>query len=210
MARNRLLPIPLILLIPILLLVVVIVAGVYRFSLSDDEIMAKFPQNEVQSDFIVSQVLDVQSSNPWTIQVPEQKAVSFLQEWDKERGYLIGHYDAGATKGQVLVPTDFIAKRQIEQDLWVSAPMIVTTQGTGAFYYVGLFKFDAVPSRVILLDSVFIGDRIQFEQLQWRDDTSIEISYKVHNVDQPMAEEPKQVNSKILTRKGNLLHIKEK
>lgn len=36
MARNRILPIPLILLIPVVLLIIVIVAGVYRFSLSDD------------------------------------------------------------------------------------------------------------------------------------------------------------------------------
>ncbi len=49
MARKRLLPIPLILLIPVVLLIVVIVAGVYRFSLSDDEIMAKFPRSTVQS-----------------------------------------------------------------------------------------------------------------------------------------------------------------
>ncbi len=47
MARSRILPIPLILLIPIVLLAIVIIAGVYRFSLSDDEIMAKFPQAEV-------------------------------------------------------------------------------------------------------------------------------------------------------------------
>lgn len=77
MARSRILPIPLILLIPIVLLAIVIIAGVYRFSLSDDEIMAKFPQAEVQSNPIVAEVLGVQAKNPWTIQVPEQNAVSF-------------------------------------------------------------------------------------------------------------------------------------
>lgn len=55
MARSRILPIPLILLIPIVLLAIVIIAGVYRFSLSDDEIMAKFPQAEVQSNPIVAE-----------------------------------------------------------------------------------------------------------------------------------------------------------
>lgn len=209
MTRKRILPIPLILLIPIVLLIVVTVAGVYRFSLSDDEILARFPSNQVQSNSIVLEVLNIQSSNPWTIQVPEQNAVTFLQEWDKERGYLMGDYDAGATKGTVLLPTNFIAKRQINQQLWIAAPMIVMTQGTGAFYYVGLFKFDAVPSRVILLDSVFIGDRIKFNQLLWRDDTNIEISYLSHDVNQAMTETPKQLNSVFLTRVGNFLHMQQ-
>lgn len=209
MARNRILPIPLIFLIPVVLLVVVVVAGVYRFSLSDDEIMAKFPYREVQSNSIISKVLNIQSSNPWTIQVPDQNAVSFLEEWDKELGYLIGHFDAGATKGKVLLPTKFIEQRQINQEPWIVAPMIVTTQGTGSFYYIGLFKFDAVPSRVILLDSVFIGDRIKFNQLQWRDDTNIEISYLTHDVNQAMAETPKQLNSVLLTRVGNFLHMQQ-
>lgn len=209
MARNRILPIPLILLIPVVLLIIVIVAGVYRFSLSDDEILAKFPPSEVQSNSIISDVLNIKSSNPWTIQVPEQNAVSFIEDWDKELGYLIGHYDAGSTKGKVLLPTEFIAQRQINQEPWILAPMIVTTQGTGAFYYIGLFKFDALPSRVILLDSVFIGDRIKFHQLEWRDDTIIEASYLTHDVNQAMSEPPKQLNSVSLKRVGNFLHMQQ-
>ncbi len=88
MTRKRILPIPLILLIPIVLLAVVIIAGIYRFSLSDDEIMAKFPQAQAQSNSIVAEVLGIQSRNPWTVQVPEQGAVTFLDEWDKEHGFL--------------------------------------------------------------------------------------------------------------------------
>ncbi len=209
MARSRILPIPLILLIPIVLLAIVIIAGVYRFSLSDDEIMAKFPQAEVQSNPIVAEVLGVQAKNPWTIQVPEQNAVSFLEEWDKENGYLIGQYDAGATKGQVLVPTAFIAQRKINKEFWIAAPMIVTTQGSGAFYYVGLFKFDPIPSRVVLLDSEFIGDRVKFAQINWQTDTQIAISFLTHGESQSMSDEPNQSNSATLTRVGNNLHMQQ-
>ena len=88
--------------------------------------------------------------------------------------------------------------------------MIVTTQGTGSFYYVGLFKFDALPSRVILLDSFFIGDRIKFEQLQWRDDTNIEVSYLERGVNQAMSDTPKQLNSVMLTRVGHFLHMQQR
>ncbi|MFN1533867.1 hypothetical protein [Vibrio jasicida] len=209
MARKRILPIPLILLIPIVLLAVVIIAGIYRFSLSDDEIMAKFPQVQTQSNPIVEEVLGIQSRNPWTVQVPEQGAVTFLQEWDKEHGYLKGDYDAGATKGSVLVPTDFIAKREIGKATWVAAPVIVTTQGSGAFYYLGLFKFDPVPSRVVLINSVFVGDRIQMSKLEWKDDKHISLSYLEHGEDQAMAEQPEQLISKTLKRVGNDLHMQQ-
>ncbi len=134
---------------------------------------------------------------------------STLEEWDKENGYLIGQYDAGATKGQVLVPTAFIAQRKINKEFWIAAPMIVTTQGSGAFYYVGLFKFDPIPSRVVLLDSVFIGDRVKFAQINWQTDTKIAISFLTHGESQSMADEPNQSNSATLTLVGNNLHMQQ-
>ncbi|AVH30271.1 hypothetical protein [Vibrio diabolicus] len=209
MAHKRILPIPLILLIPIVLLVVVVIAGVYRFSLSDEEIMAKFPQTEAETNVIVQETLGITSRNPWTIQVPEQGAVTFLDEWDKENGYLIGDYDAGATKGQVLVPTAFISQREIESVSWIAAPMIVTTQGSGSFNYVGLFKFDPVPSRVVLLDSIFVGDRVKFTQITWESDAIITLSYLAHGDDQAMADTPNQLNSSTLKRVGNNLHMQQ-
>lgn len=209
MARRKFLPIPLILLIPIVLLAIVVIAGVYRFSLSDEEIMAKFPQVQRQSNSIVAQVLGIQSQNPWTLQVPEQGGVTFLEEWDKEHGLLKGQYDAGATKGEVVVPTAFIAQREIKGTPWVAAPVIVTTQGSGAFYYVGLFKFDPVPSRVVLLDSVFIGDRIQMSDLEWASDTEILVTYLKHGENQAMAEKPKQLISAALKRVGNDLLMQQ-
>ncbi|MEF1340510.1 hypothetical protein REH81_27735, partial [Vibrio rotiferianus] len=78
MTRKRILPIPLILLIPVLLLAIVVIAGIYRFSLSDEDIMAKFPQTQSQANSIVAEVPGIQSRNPWTVQVPEQGAVTFL------------------------------------------------------------------------------------------------------------------------------------
>ncbi|MFN1598582.1 hypothetical protein [Vibrio harveyi] len=209
MTRKRILPIPLILLIPIVLLAVVIIAGIYRFSLSDDEIMAKFPQAQAQSNSIVAEVLGIQSRNPWTVQVPEQGAVTFLDEWDKEHGFLKGQYDAGSTKGEVLVPTEFIAQRNVSETPWIVAPVIVTTQGSGAFYYIGLFKFDAVPSRVVLLNSVFIGDRIKMSSLKWNSDTQISLSYLQHGEDQAMAEQPNQLITTTLKRVGNNLHMQQ-
>lgn len=209
MTRKRILPIPLILLIPVLLLAIVVIAGIYRFSLSDEDIMAKFPQTQSQANSIVAEVLGIQSRNPWTVQVPEQGAVTFLDEWDKEHGLLKGQYDAGATKGEVLVPTEFIAQRDINGTPWIIAPVIVTTQGSGAFYYLGLFKFDAVPSRVVLLNSVFLGDRIKISSLEWVSDTKVSLSYLEHGKEQSLAEQPNQLISATILRVGNSLSMQQ-
>jgi hypothetical protein len=209
MTRKRILPIPLILLIPVLLLAIVVIAGIYRFSLSDEDIMAKFPQTQTQTNSIVAEVLGIQSRNPWTVQVPEQGAVTFLDEWDKEHGLLKGQYDAGATKGEVLVPTEFIAQRDINGIPWIIAPVIVTTQGSGAFYYLGLFKFDAVPSRVVLLNSVFLGDRIKMSSLEWVSDTKVSLSYLEHGKEQALAEQPNQLISATILRVGNSLSMQQ-
>lgn len=209
MTRKRILPIPLILLIPVLLLAIVVIAGIYRFSLSDEDIMAKFPQTQSQANSIVAEVLGIQSRNPWTVQVPEQGAVTFLDEWDKEHGLLKGQYDAGATKGEVLVPTEFIAQRDINGTPWIIAPVIVTTQGSGAFYYLGLFKFDAVPSRVVLLNSEFLGDRIKISSLEWVSDTKVSLSYLEHGEEQALAEQPNQLISATILRVGNSLSMQQ-
>ncbi|MGR5057524.1 hypothetical protein ACPV3O_04735 [Vibrio rotiferianus] len=209
MTRKRILPIPLILLIPVLLLAIVVIAGIYRFSLSDEDIMAKFPQTQSQANSIVAEVLGIQSRNPWTVQVPEQGAVTFLDEWDKEHGLLKGQYDAGATKGEVLVPTEFVAQRDINGTPWIIAPVIVTTQGSGAFYYLGLFKFDAVPSRVVLLNSVFLGDRIKISSLEWVSDTKVSLSYLEHGKEQALAEQPNQLISDTILRVGNSLSMQQ-
>ena len=209
MTRKRILPIPLILLIPVLLLAIVVIAGIYRFSLSDEDIMAKFPQTQSQANSIVAEVLGIQSRNPWTVQVPEQGAVTFLDEWDKEHGLLKGQYDAGATKGEVLVPTELVAQRDINGTPWIIAPVIVTTQGSGAFYYLGLFKFDAVPSRVVLLNSVFLGDRIKISSLEWVSDTKVSLSYLEHGKEQALAEQPNQLISATILRVGNSLSMQQ-
>ncbi|MDF2155368.1 hypothetical protein [Vibrio sp. CAU 1672] len=208
MNRKLLLPIPLILLIPVLLLIVVVAAGLYRFTLSDDDIMAKFPQAADPSNVIVAELLGIQSANPWTLHVPEAGAVSFLDEWDKEHQYLKGDYDAGAARGEVLLPTDFIRSTQIDGTPWIVSPLIVTSQGTGAFYYLALFKFDPAVSRVVMVDSIFIGDRIKLASLNWHSDHEIRLVYFAHGEEQAKAEEPNQLIEQMFRRSANQLLIR--
>jgi hypothetical protein len=44
--------------------------------------------------------------------------------------------------------------------------MWVSNQGSGVFYYLGLFKHDQHRSRVVLVDQFFLGDRVRIQTLE--------------------------------------------
>ena len=75
--KKRILPVPLILLIPIVLLIIVAVAGIYRFSLTDEEILAKFPSQVSQSDRVMQILFSIKTVNPWNIKFHKSNALKF-------------------------------------------------------------------------------------------------------------------------------------
>ncbi|CAV25706.1 hypothetical protein AB4516_02720 [Vibrio sp. 10N.222.54.F12] len=164
--KKKILPIPLILLIPIIMLVVVILAGIYRFSLSDEEILAKFPSSQVSYDPVVETVFDLKTTNPWTIKVPETNAYAFINEVDGPRSIAFGRYDSGVERGVVTVDTNNLSRVILGEASFFVAPMWVSNQGSGVFYYLGLFKHDQHRSRVVLVDQFFLGDRVRIQTLE--------------------------------------------
>ncbi|OEF05354.1 hypothetical protein A1QI_08305 [Vibrio genomosp. F10 str. 9ZB36] len=163
--KKRILPIPLILLIPIVLLVVVIVAGVYRFSLSDEQIMQKFPKHEVVNNAIVSQLFGVNSSNPLTIQVPETHAFAFVNYLNERSKKAIGEYDDGKERGSIFIDTQWLMSIEAKNEKVFVAPLAVSNQGSGVFYYLALFRYDAQRDRMILGDYQLLGDRVDIQEL---------------------------------------------
>ncbi|WP_428774155.1 hypothetical protein [Vibrio sp.] len=184
--KRRLLPVPLILLIPIVLLLLVVVTAVYRFSLDDEQILAKYPASTQTSDPIVKQLFGISTTNPWTIQVPQSKAFALIDETDTEHQRVFGSYDDGVERGTVSVLTDTIRPLDPQRSV---AIMVVSNQGSGAFYYLSLFRFDDSVKRIVLADSQLLGDRIAIEQLT-TDGNQIQIRYKKHGPDQAYSEEP--------------------
>ncbi|EDK30882.1 hypothetical protein VSWAT3_12457 [Vibrionales bacterium SWAT-3] len=164
--KKKILPIPLILLIPIVMLVVVVVAGVYRFSLTDEEILAKFPSSQVSYDTVVETVFDLKTTNPWTIKVPETNAYAFINEVNDAKSLASGRYDSGVERGVVTVDTQKLLGVELGDTNIFVAPMWVSNQGSGVFYYLGLFKHDQQRSRVILVDQLFLGDRVEIQTLE--------------------------------------------
>ncbi|WP_353498840.1 hypothetical protein [Vibrio sp. CB1-14] len=190
MPRKKL-PVPLILLIPLCLLAVVIVAGVYRFSLSDEEILAKFPsQQSLQADPVVEAILGLQVPNPWTIQVPETSAFSLLTDIDAEKQVAAGSYDDGMERGNVYLLYRYQQAIYDGKSLaGIAIPFAVSNQGSGVFYYLGLFKWDSSRQRVILSDAKFAGDRIALLTLTRMDDR-MTLAFKSHGQYQSMSEAP--------------------
>ncbi|MGO2319193.1 MAG: hypothetical protein ACTH6O_09495 [Vibrio toranzoniae] len=200
--KKKILPIPLILLIPIVMLVVVILAGVYRFSLSDEEILAKFPSSQVSYDPVVETVFDLKTTNPWTIKVPETNAYAFINEVDAPKAIAFGRYDSGVERGVATVDTKSLAAVTLGEATFFVAPMWISNQGSGVFYYLGLFKHDQQRSRVVLVDQLFLGDRVKIQTLdvaQQPDSKSRNkltgqgfIGFTQHSAEQSFAETPSE------------------
>ncbi|EGU48482.1 hypothetical protein VII00023_18189 [Vibrio ichthyoenteri ATCC 700023] len=188
--KRRLLPIPLILLIPIVLLVVVIIAGVYRFSLDDEEILAKFPaqaQSQAErQDSVMQQVFALSTPNPWTISVPESHAFALVDHIDAENHWATGRYDSGSDRGQVSVSLQRLV--EVAEHQYVSV-MTVSNQGSGVFYYLTSFEYDLKRQRLVLIDTVLLGDRIAVDNLSYAS-SLVQLSYRQHGAKQSYADLP--------------------
>lgn len=191
--KKRRLPIPLILLIPIVLLVVVAAAGLYRFSLSDEEIRAKFPQPTPTQDALMQQVFGIATPNPWTIKVPETTAYSLLTRRHDARA--IGQYQDGEVRGDIWVDTHQLI--ELGEGRY-AAPLIVSNQGSGLFYYLALFEYDSARQRMISRDALLLGDRIVVEAVDRNQDV-IAVTLRTREEDQPMSEEPKVTRTIMMT-----------
>ncbi|EKO3548941.1 hypothetical protein QNE85_002725 [Vibrio fluvialis] len=164
--KKRWLPIPLILLTPIVLLVLVIAAGVYRFSLSDEEILAKFPVQSAQADAIVEQLFGLKVTTPLTIPVPEAASFALIDRWDDQHRWVMGNYDSGSERGQVLLDTySLLALKGQEKRYGYAGIIRVSNQGSGVMNYLALFQYDELRLRMVMVDSQWLGDRVEIQSV---------------------------------------------
>lgn len=188
--KKRWLPIPLILLIPIVLLVIVTAAGLYRFSLSDEEILAKFPNQAPRNDAIMGEVFDRATANPWTIQVPESQVFSFISD-QVAPGVYRGHYEEGAERGEIVLDTQYL--RKIDETRYLH-PIVVSNQGSGRFTYLALSQYDSLRQRMVSTEAEFIGDRIVLKDIEQQGNV-ITVTIQERDAHQSMAEEPSQITT---------------
>jgi len=188
--KKRILPVPLILLIPIVLLIIVAVAGIYRFSLTDEEILAKFPNQVSQSDRVMQSLFSIKTVNPWTIKIPESSAFTFID--DMEQAQIVkGTYEDGAERGEVSIDTRFIT--QVNETTYVS-PLVVSNQGSGVFHYLIVSKYDKFRQRMVTKGSAFLGDRVRIQDIS-AIENQVTVKLLQRDEHQAMSEEPSQLTT---------------
>lgn len=188
--KKFVLPIPLILLTPLLLLVLVVVAGVYRFSLSNEEILAKFPTRTKVADPIVSQLFDLKVYAPLTIALPESFAFALVERWDESQRYVLGDYDSGQERGIVALDTRTLIKlSQYSQRYGYAGVIGVSDQSSAVMHYLALFEYDAQRQRMMMSDTQWLGKSIVVESLTQKDD-QLNVSLRTHAENQPSSDAP--------------------
>ena len=77
-------------------------------------------------------------------------------------------------------------------------PFAVNSRGSGTFWYLGLFNADFKAHRVVLSDSLYLGDRVDSIVVHTTKDGNW-VKYKDHDYGQSMADKPNLPVSKFLT-----------
>ncbi|MGR5266557.1 hypothetical protein ACPV5R_02295 [Vibrio astriarenae] len=187
---RRIFNIPVLLLIPLALLLIVIVAGVYRFSLNDDEIMDKFSSSQ-SADSVVEAIFGLKVPNVLVIPVPETQANAVFSEFNFEHQIALASFDSGKERGTVVMQRH----PQVTTDLKLGQGFVsvisVSNQGSGNFYYLVSLGLDRQRTRLVALDRYFLGDRVLVSKLQNEVD-HISIIYYEHGVKQAMSDDPSQ------------------
>ena len=103
-----------------------------------------------------------------------------------------GNYQVDEERGEVLL--DFmhisvLSPTTSDNLMYFAAPFSVNNQGSGLFTYIGLFEQDLDNQTIRHLDSYFIGDRIQLNEMGIYG-SKIALSFNQHGDKQAYAEAP--------------------
>lgn len=186
----------------------VLAAGVYRFNFTDDDIyitlddghVISYNDNQAGLD-VMRRLFSVDASTPWFIEVPHTNAVSpltgFIGEGRETKA--LGRYQDEAERGQVILDYTKIQALNLgdsDSEMIFVVPFVITHQGSGAFWYLGLFRFDLFLNRIQQLDSRLLGDRIQLNTIKvdvpFDVSNSVLVDFLIHSEQQAFSEPPTQ------------------
>ncbi|QUM75795.1 hypothetical protein HWV00_05870 [Moritella sp. 24] len=156
----------------------------------DSEVMLTLFSMKTSNDFIVTLPdtgVDVKLTKIIGLGTPEGKAQ--------------GDYQVEQDRGEVLLDYRHISPLNLTASngrLYFVAPFSVSNQGSGLFHYIGLFEQDFDSNRIRHVDSYFIGDRIQLNEMRI-DESSVDLSFNQHGDKQAYAEAPSETVELTLT-----------
>ena len=179
---------------------------------------------EVESVANASEVMQklfiLQTVNHFEVNLPENSKSIKLTHFIKinQTEFAIGDYQDGEVKGRVLLdylritPLNFDpalepdtqSSAPIQDDPKVQimpfvAPFMVTTQGSGAFWYLGFFNLDYEYKSLKHLSSVMLGDRVEIDSIEpiypFEAPYKLLVTYRDRAPNQPMSASPEIVKT---------------
>ena len=194
----------------------VILAGIYRFNFTHDDLYVVQEDGSVvpldeDIDRVMLTLFSIKTHEGWSIKLPESQSQPQAEarltrvDLSGDRRFASGDYQDGPERGSVRL--DYMKMLTLnyagdaDQMLFV-APFFVSNQGSGVFAYLGLFNLNHKRGDIVQLDSVFIGDRIEIRDLQVEEPldvtSSVSLSYLTHGDEQSMAEAPAKQVTKLI------------
>ncbi|MGR6839568.1 hypothetical protein ACU5DF_10830 [Aliivibrio wodanis] len=180
----------------------VVAAGIYRFNVTNDDIyVEKTESNLSPKNNVMLTLFSFDIDDYWQIQLPNSEAKANLTELREYDGFhfATGKYQNGDEHGSVNV--DFykitpLHLGDIEDEMVFSVPFSVSNQGTGNFWYLGLFNLNTKTGEIEQIDTFFLGDRIKIDELKTDEPfdvtSSLHVTYFEHSQKQSMAEAPSE------------------
>jgi len=200
------------------------IAGIIRFNFTNDDIyvtdtdgkVVKYNESEKEDLAYHSEVMlklfSMKTANDLMVNVPETGSTCKLTELAGAGALKVakGSYTAGEERGVVVL--DYLKITTVNladpmSQLYFVAPFAVSNQGSGVFYYMGVFAQDVENMSIKHVDSFFLGDRVVVEKVEALGD-EVQIEIKVHSEDQAMAEAPADRNQlKIKVGRQGFIHF---
>lgn len=189
----------------------IVAAGVYYFSGTDKDIHQVQTDGQVvhvtpvgthSNNNVMLTLFSLQTKQYWQIQLPDSTAKAPLTELKESNGIHLatGRYQDGDEYGVVSVEYDKITPLNLGKksgEMVFTAPFAVSNQGSGIFWYLGLFQLNTSTAVIKQIDTIFLGDRIIIKGLQPDEPfdvtSSVQVTFYHYGPKQSMAETPSEL-----------------
>ena len=187
---------------------IIVAASVNYFSVTDHDIQQVqtygqvAPVGTLSNSNVMLALFSLQTKQYWQIQLPDSTAKAALTELKESNGVHLatGKYQDGDEYGVVSVEYDKITPLNLGNtgdEMVFTAPFAVSNQGSGIFWYLGLFQLNTSTAVIKQIDTIFIGDRIIIKALQPDEPfdvtSSVQVTYYHYGPKQSMAETPSEL-----------------
>ena len=204
----------------LIIIIIIAIAGIIKFNFINDDIYIRNGDGTIEKydeakhgngsyhSKVMLKLFNIKTPNDFIIHIPESEMTCKLNEFIMidSTEMIKGNYTDGVEKGIVVLDNLKITTLNINESKdknYFIAPFFVSNQGTGVFYYLGLFALDTKEMTVNHIDSYLLGDRIKILSLN-SDGNKVHTKFKKHSIKQAMAEEPNEEKDIVIkvTAKG--------